>query len=264
MKHFRFFLLNGLFLAALLVMGSCEKQQKNKEFIMWYEQPAKEWMEAVPLGNGRIGAMVYGGTENETIALNEVTMWSGQPDPAEDDICGKENLKKIRDLFFKGKIEEGNHLGTQHLSGHPRSFGTHLPVGDLKMRFSYPEGEITNYYRDLDLNNAMASVSFDKGGVKYSREYFCSNPDEVLVMKFMADKSGMISTELSFDMLRNSTISASEEGLTVNGDAQFDKQGPGGVKFSGIARIIPKGGKTSFTDTSVKVENADEDRKSVV
>ena len=101
--------LNKIFVVCIVSLlfpfSGCAPHEDN-DFIMWYEQPAREWMEALPMGNGRLGAMVYGGIENEKIALNEITMWSGQPDSTQDDLCGKENLKKMRELFFQGKIEE--------------------------------------------------------------------------------------------------------------------------------------------------------------
>ena len=253
--------LNKIFVVCLVSLlfpfSGCAPHEDN-DFIMWYEQPAREWMEALPMGNGRLGAMVYGGIENEKIALNEITMWSGQPDSTQDDLCGKENLKKMRELFFQGKIEEGNMMGSACLSGAGKSFGTHLPVGDLDMRFVYGEGEIKDYRRQLDLENSILSVSFEKGGVNYFREYFCSNPDDVMVMKYTADKSGKITTTLSLNMLRESKIRAGVDGLSISGKVSFPKLGPGGVSFLGMISVLPVGGNITFTDSTVTITDADE------
>ena len=127
---------------------------------LWYRQPAKEWMQATPVGNGRLGAMIFGGINNDRIALNEITMWAGQPDPDQELPCGKEKLAEIRKLFFDGKIKEGNDSAQKYLSGKPNTFGTHLPVGDLNLKFNLDEKSISEYRRELNLENAITTVTF--------------------------------------------------------------------------------------------------------
>lgn len=142
----------------------------------------------MPLGNGRLGMMVYGGSQTETIALNEVTLWSGQEDHDANNLCGPENLKKMRQAFLDGDLAKGNELGNQYLSGHGKSFGTHLPFGDIKIHFLNRQGEVTRYHRSLNLNQAVASVSYDCGKVTYLQEYFASNPSQVAVIRLSANK----------------------------------------------------------------------------
>ncbi|CCY37960.1 putative uncharacterized protein [Tannerella sp. CAG:118] len=236
----------------------CCCTQPADELSLWYEQPANEWMQAIPIGNGRLGAMIYGGIEEETIALNEITLWSGQPDSTQNDLCGPENLKKIRELFFQGKIEEGNHLGTQHLSGKGKSFGTHLPLGDLKIKFEYDTETTEEYTRRLNLNESVSTVSFKKGNTRYSREYFCSHPDEVIAMRFTADQPGKITTTLSLDLLRQGTSVASKKGLVTAGIALFPNLGPGGVSFNGTFNVYPNGGEIIVSDSTLTIKGANE------
>lgn len=221
-----------------------------------YTQPSKTWMGSLPLGNGRIGAMVYGGTAVETIALNEVTMWSGQPDPDCNNLCGPERLKEMRDAFLSGDIEHGNHLGYQNLSGHGRSFGTHLPFGDIVIRMQGHKGSDTNYSRNLDLANAVACIQYNNGGTDYTREYFTSNPDQVLAVRYTASKGNSINASVGMDMLRHSTVTVSGSEIDITGDARFTKNGEGGVKFRGIVKVLADGGSVTAKGGEIVVSGA--------
>ncbi|MDR1121237.1 MAG: glycoside hydrolase family 95 protein [Dysgonamonadaceae bacterium] len=226
---------------------NCDKDAPSS-LKLWYEQPATQWMQATPIGNGRLGAMIYGGVNTETIALNEITLWSGQYDEHQEQACGKERLAKIRQLFFAGNIEAGNNLGTQYLSGSPHSFGTHLPMGDLKLQFGHAPEKITHYKRELNLENAVTTVTYRAGSTRYSREYICSNPDDVLLIKLAADGKDALNVTLGLDLLLPSDLSVSNNTLSFSGQALFKKQGPGGVHFIGNIHV-------SVTDGEIKTEN---------
>lgn len=223
---------------------------------LWYKQPAKVWMESSPLGNGRIGAMVYGGIETETIALNEITMWSGEPDKFQERPCGKDMLNEIRQLFFAGDYSKGNRIASSYLAGTPHSFGSHVPLGDLKMDFKYPQGNVSDYKRELNLENAINTVTFKVGNVKYTREYFCSNPDEALIIKLSSSKAKALNMNLSFDLLRESDMRTTNNGLEFSGKVSFPKQGPGGVSFAGKVGVIIKDGKIITKDGKVEITDA--------
>ena len=105
-----------IFFSLIISSFSLIAKSDKPEMKLWYKQPANEWMTSTPIGNGRLGAMIFGGTEVDRIALNEITMWAGQPDPNQELTCGKEKLAEIRELFFKGKIEDGNSLAIKYLS----------------------------------------------------------------------------------------------------------------------------------------------------
>ena len=230
--------------------------QNRHSYKLWYEQPADEWMKSTPLGNGRLGIMVYGGIETETIALNEITMWSGQYDKFQERPCGREVLNDIRQLFFLGNYAEGNQVASEILGGTPHSFGSHVPTGDLKLKFTYPDGQVANYKRELNLDNAINTVTYKVGNVQYTREYFCSNPDNALIIHLTANKSKALNLELSLDMLLNADITASNGKLEFSGQATFPRQGPGGVNFFGKVGVTTKSGVVSSDDKRIIIEGA--------
>ena len=229
---------------------------ENQSLKLWYNQPASEWMKSLPLGNGRLGAMVFGGIQKETIALNEITMWSGQPDPNQEQALGKQKLGEIRDLFFKGKLAEGNQLSQQLMAGTPHSFGSHLPVGNLYLNFDNPEGKITNYERQLNIENAIASVSYAIGKVKYSREYFCSNPDGVMVLKLSADQKAALNFTVSLDLLRQADLQLKDNTLEFSGDMAIQQPKTGGVAFLGNITVKSDDGIVSVENKQLKIKNA--------
>lgn len=243
---------------ALVGLGSAASATAaGGDLELWYDTPAKEWMEAVPLGNGRLGAMVYGGINKDRIALNEITMWSGQRDSLQNDYCGPERLAEIRSAFFSGDIAKGNELTHKYLSGRNSSFGTHLPVGDMVIEFAGQSPEISSYRRSLDLADGVASTTYTSGGVTYTREYICDYPDNVLAMRFAADKKGAVNATVSTELLRQAALSASDKELTFDGKVNYHMFGPGGVSFIGKIKVDAEGGNVSHTDNSVTVSGAD-------
>lgn len=230
--------------------------QNHRSYKLWYEQPADKWMKSVPLGNGRIGAMVFGGIETETIALNEITMWSGQPDKFQERPLGKDKLNDIRQLFFDGKYEEGNRIVSEFMAGVPHSFGSHVPAGDLKIKFHHPTGNVSNYKRELNLDNAINIVTYKVGNVTYTREYFCSNPDDAFIIRLTANKAKALTFDLSLDMLRESVFNATNNSIEFSGQVSFPKQGPGGVNFMGKVGVNIKDGKVSVSKDQISIDGA--------
>ena len=220
-----------------------------------YSRPSAKWMGALPLGNGRLGAMVYGGTDVETIALNEVTMWSGQPDPEANNLCGPDRLREMREAFLSGDYKRGNDLGWQYLCGHGKSFGTNLPFGDLLIETG--GGDVSGYRRELALDEAVARVGFVCGGTRFSREYFASNPAQALVVRYTADKAHALSATVLMRMLRHSEVTARANQIDITGDARFDKNGEGGVRFRGIVRVMADGGSVRAVGDRLVVDRAD-------
>lgn len=220
-----------------------------------YSRPSAKWMGALPLGNGRLGAMVYGGTDVETIALNEVTMWSGQPDPEANNLCGPDRLREMREAFLSGDYKRGNDLGWQYLCGHGKSFGTNLPFGDLLIETG--GYDVSGYRRELALDEAVARVGFVCGGTRFSREYFASNPAQALVVRYTADKAHALSATVSMRMLRHSEVTARANQIDITGDARFDKNGEGGVRFRGIVRVMADGGSVRAVGDRLVVDRAD-------
>ncbi|KAA6340564.1 hypothetical protein EZS27_011582 [termite gut metagenome] len=246
----------------LLSLTACQAgKEKEENLSLWFRQPADEWMKATPIGNGRLGAMVFGGIKTEKIALNEITMWSGQPEPPQELTDGKERLAAVRKLFYEGKYEEGNRLAAQTLTVRSHSFGSHLPVGDLLLNFRNDAGAVSDYKRELDLHNAITTVSYRADGVTYKREYLCSNPDNVLVVKLSADKKGSLDFNLGITMTRetDSTLFATNGNeLTFSGKVNFRKYGTGGVNFIGNVNVSATGGSVQADGQALKISNADE------
>lgn len=239
----------------LSVMLGIKVMAADSKPALVYSRPSAKWMGALPLGNGRLGAMVYGGTDVETIALNEVTMWSGQPDPEANNLCGSDRLREMREAFLSGDYKRGNDLGWQYLCGHGKSFGTNLPFGDLLIETG--GGDVSGYRRELALDEAVARVGFVCGGTRFSREYFASNPAQALVVRYTADKAHALSATVSMRMLRHSEVTARANQIDITGDARFDKNGEGGVRFRGIVRVMADGGSVRSVGDRLVVDRAD-------
>ena len=253
MKHFKTYLA-----AMALALSGCQSATDSCETTeLWYAQPAKVWMESLPIGNGRLGAMTYGGIAEEKLALNESTMWSGQYNENQNKPFGREKMNQLRKLFFEGKLSEGNRIAGDNLHGNQTSFGTHLPIGDLKMQFIYPEGKVTDYRRSLSLDEAVSSVSFNSGGVNYKREYFATNPDNVLVLRLTADKQKSITMNMGLDLMRQADLSVENNQLVFTGKVDFPLHGPGGVCFEGRIAVLADNGEVKMEQFGVSIKEAD-------
>ena len=253
MKHFKTYLA-----AMALALSGCQSATDSCETTeLWYAQPAKVWMESLPIGNGRLGAMTYGGIEEEKLALNESTMWSGQYNENQNKPFGREKMNQLRKLFFEGKLSEGNRIAGDNLHGNQTSFGTHLPIGDLKMQFIYPEGKVTGYRRSLSLDEAISSVSFNSGGVNYKREYFATNSDNVLVLRLTADKQKSITMNMGLDLMRQADLSVENNQLVFTGKVDFPLHGPGGVCFEGRIAVLADNGELKMEQSGVGIKEAD-------
>ena len=162
---------------------------------LWYRGPAERWTEALPLGNGRLGAMVYGGAETETICLNEDTFWSGYPRPLD---CGsKEDVfREIRRLTMAGRFGQAQELFERDMSFPPGE--SYQPVGSLKLTFRHP-GEVRNYRRSLCLDDAAVQISYRAGETGFSREVLVSHPHQVLAVRLEAGRPGALSFSVGFE-----------------------------------------------------------------
>ncbi len=184
-------------------------------------------------------------------------MWSGQYNENQNIPFGREKMNQLRKLFFEGKLSEGNRIAGDNLHGNQTSFGTHLPIGDLKMQFIYPEGKVTGYRRSLSLDEAVSSVSFNSGGVNYKREYFATNPDNVLVLRLTADKQKSITMNMGLDLMRQADLSVEDNQLVFTGKVDFPLHGPGGVCFEGRIAVLADNGEVKMEQSEVGIKEAD-------
>ena len=163
---------------------------------LWYRQPAREWLESLPFGNGRLGGTVFGGVDRERIQFNEDTIWSGSPyDPANPD--APKALKEIRRLLFAGKQKEAEELTLKSAMGKPLRMANYQTLGSLALDFPSDGGPVTDYRRSLDIDSAISTTTYKRAGVTLTREVFSSAPDQVVVVRITADKPGSISFRAS-------------------------------------------------------------------
>ena len=160
------------------------------ELKLWYDKPAEKWVEAIPIGNGRLGAMVFGRTKGERIQFNEDTIWDGKPHDYTHKGAAK-YLPVIRGLLFNGKQREAEELAMREFMSIPLRQKSYQPFGDLWIDF-HTDGEIRDYRRELDLDSALVTVSYRTGDVHYRREIFASAPDQAIVIHIEADKPGRV------------------------------------------------------------------------
>ena len=181
---------------------------------LWYNKPAQKWTEALPIGNGRLGAMIFGGVENDRIQFNEETLWTGAP----NDYAHKgayQYLDKIRQLLFDGKQKEAEDLGLKEFMGIPVRQKAYQAFGDLNLHFAN-QAAFTNYHRELDLKNALCRVTYQLNGVNYTREYLSSNPDQVIAICLSASQKKALNFTLDMDALHEAkTTTANGNSLTL-------------------------------------------------
>jgi len=171
---------------------------------LWYRRPATNWVSALPVGNGRLGVMVFGGIASEQLQLNEDTLWAGGPyDP--DNTNALAALPEVRRLIFGGKYAEAQKLASQKMMGKPLKQMPYETIGDLFLEFPTP-ATVENYRRDLNLDTAVASVTYTSGGVKFTRAIFSSPVDQVIVVRLTADKPGQVSITAGMDTPQRTTI----------------------------------------------------------
>src|SRR5215213_2837197 len=247
-----------LFFISLLFVAATSFSQTKQSLKLWYKQPSgKTWENALPIGNGRLGAMIYGNVDKEIIQLNEHTVWSGSPN-RNDNPLSLDSLAYIRQLIFEGKQKDAERIANRVIitkKSHGQKFE---PVGSLQLAFDGHEN-VSNYYRELDIEKAVTKTSYTVGDVTYTREALASFPDRVVVMRLTASKPGSISFTASFTTPQKRATIKTTPGkeLTIFGTTSDHETVKGMVNHKGIVRIKPEGGALTATDTSLNIKNAD-------
>ncbi len=221
---------------------------------LWYRQPARTWVEALPLGNGRLGAMCFGGVESERIQLNEESIWQGSRRDSNNHEAAR-YLPEVRRLLFAGKELEATELASKTMMGQPMLIGSYQPLGDLWIEMPGVD-EATDYSRWLDLDSAESVTTFRVKGVSYTRTTFVSAVDQLVAVRVAADKPGAVSLRVRLTREKDAVSTAdpaNPRALTLSGQVDGN-----GVHFVARLEIEPKGGKTSVGDSTLIVENADQ------
>src|SRR6186713_2675321 len=175
------------FISCISTQGQVTSSDPNLK--LWYNKPASIWEEALPLGNAKTGAMVFGGIAKERFQLNDNTLWSGYPNPGNNPDAPK-YLPLVRELVFAGNYDSAAAVWKKYMQG-PYS-ARYLPLGDFWLNFNTTDTIADNYYRDLDLSNAITTVKYQLEGVSFKRETFISHPDKVMIIRITADRKGSI------------------------------------------------------------------------
>jgi alpha-L-fucosidase 2 len=253
---------------AFVALASITAFASSPDTTIWLDKPAKLFTESIPLGNGRLGAMDFGGVADERIALNEDSLWSGSVQNA-DRTNAAASLPEIRALLLAGKNHEAetlvNHNFTCAGRGSGNGHGGNLPygsyqvLGDLRLKFFYAgTNDATGYRRELDLSTATARTEFSRDGVKFVREIFVSAPDQAVVLRLTADRPGQITFDATLDRSeRFKTEAAGKNELLMSG-ALTNGAGGDGVKYAARLRVLNTGGKISAADGKISVSGADE------
>ncbi len=250
--------IRNLVLLYILILYSIQSvsAQNNEALKLWYRQPAKQWVEALPVGNGRLGAMIYGDPYKEKIQLNENTVWAGQPN-RNDNPDAREALPHVRKLIFEGKYKEAQDLVNQKFISRVSNGMPYQTVGDLHLVFPGHE-HYSDYYRELDISKAVEMTRYTADGVRYESNVFASFPDQVIIVRMTADKPGSINFSAAMDRPASVTISTKGNNELILSGVTSDRDSiKGKVQFQAHLKILVEGGSVSAADTALSVTHAD-------
>jgi len=207
---------------------------------LWYRQPAQKWVEALPIGNGRLGGMVFGGVTKEHVQLNDDALWAGGPKDGVNP-KGLEALPEVRRLLFEGKNNEAAELAGRTMMGVPPEIESYETLGDLLLTFPNAE-KATDYRRQLDLDTGIVTVTYRIGDAQFTREFFTSAPDQVLVVRLACDKPGRVSFTAAMSRPQEfETAVVVPDMLVMHGALN----GGAGMKYQAQLKAVPEGGKLS-------------------
>jgi alpha-L-fucosidase 2 len=222
---------------------------------LWYTRPAEVWTEALPIGNGRLGAMIFGGVARERLQLNEDTLYAGGPyDPSSPDALAA--LPRVRELINAGKYREAQDLAQEKLMGRPMRMPSYQTVGDLVLTFG-ASSLASEYRRELDLDSALSTVQYTQDGVTYTRETFASPVDQLIVMRITASRPGAVTFQASFETPMPGAATSSGDVLVLTG-ANTSQQGiPAQLRYEARVQVLHQGGAVRARDGEIVVEGAD-------
>ncbi len=265
----RFFKIINLLLLCSSFFYSSRIQAQESQLKIWYDKPATRWEETLPLGNGRLGMTPDSGVDTEKIVLNDVTLWSGGPQDA-NNYEAHTYLPEIRNLLLKGENDKAEDLINAHFicegagsgsgNGANVPFGCYQTLGALSINFDYKSKDpvaIKNYKRELNIENALAECSYEIDGVRYTREYFTSFNDDVALVKITADKPGKLNFTVDLDRQERFKTHIQQNNLVMSGQLNNGTDGKG-MRY--VVKVGAKltDGKLQTTDTSLKIQDATE------
>src|SRR6185312_10511121 len=244
---------------------SIDNQNFDPSTLLWYQSPAAAWEEALPVGNGRLGAMVFGKYDQETIQLNDDTYWTGGPYSTVVK-GGYKELSEIQKDIFEGRPLDAHKLFGRYLMGYPVEQQKYQSLANLILSFKN-EKEVSGYKRWLDLNTGITSVQYTAHGVTYKREVFSSAPDQTIAIRITADKPGSISLTAELRGVRNGSMSnyatdyfrmdgAGNDGLVLTGKSADYMGIEGKLRYEARLKAVADGGTVKVDGIDLIVENA--------
>jgi alpha-L-fucosidase 2 len=244
-------LIQGAAVALAALSAPAQDVATPSRHTLWYRKPATKWeSEALPIGNGHLGAMVFGGVEHERLQLNEHSLWSGHRKTIDRPEM-LEALPKVRQLLFEGKYSEAQAMAQRDMMGpNPGNFASYQTLGDLLVDFAHGDAA-EDYRRSLDLDTGIARVEYRAGGVRYTREVLASWPDQAVIFRIAADKPGTISFKLRLSREENATVAYEGSRARMTGQARNE-----GVKFEAALEARAEGGKIAASADGLSVEGA--------
>jgi alpha-L-fucosidase 2 len=242
-------------LVMLLLIISCSSEQQKSDLTLWYPEPATIWEEALPLGNGRLGAMIFGNPSSELIQLNENTIWAGSPHK-NDNPDALEALPLIRQLIFDGKYIEAQDIANEKIISKTSHGMPYQTAGNLMLSFAGHDN-YTGFHRELDIQRAVATTRYTVDGVEFTREMFSSFPDEVIIVRLTASKPGKISFTTTLDRPGNVDVSFTGDGLLkMRGVTSSHETIEGKVEFVVLGKVLNEGGTVSSGNNQITVDGA--------
>jgi alpha-L-fucosidase 2 len=247
--------LSLIFCCLALLASCCEKSTQENHLKLWYNAPAKKWVEALPVGNGRLGAMVFGDPAQEKLQLNEETVWAGQPN-SNSNPKALAFIPEIRQLLFAGKFAEAQKMVDEKVFFPHNQGMSYQPVGDLNLAFAGHENPQA-YYRELDIADAISTTRYSIDGVKYTRETFAAFTGQVIAIRLTASQKGKINFAAWLTTPQKAEITAQDDELILKG-VTGDQEGlEGKVKFTTEVKIIPENGTLTAEGDKITVKDAD-------
>lgn len=244
----------------LILLISCQPKEESKlNQELWFDEPAKNWNEALPIGNGRLGAMIFGGIEQERIQLNEESIWTGNKEQYVDKKGAYKILPEIRQLLFDGEYAKAQQLCKDDFMGY-NNWNTYQTLGDLFINSHNKEGAV-NYKRNLDLEKAIATTTYTIGEITYKREYFSSHPDQAILIKITSNHKNAIDLAAVLKRPKDAEIAVSANTITMHGQVTaggVNEHFNPGVHYFSAVKALHKGGNLMASGDSIVVENADE------
>ena len=223
--------------------------QPNK---LWYNKPAYAFEESLPLGNGKLGALVYGGANNDSIQLNDITLWTGVPVNPNEGGEAYKWIPKIREALFKEDYKTADSL-QHYVQGHNSEF--YQPLGMINIK-DCNQGEFTDYYRELSLDNSLATVRYRRNGIQYTKEYFASHPDKMIAIKLSASQKRSINSDISLTSLIPHQVKASRGQLTMTGHVLGDEANS--THYCAILQVKNTDGKVWASDSVLHLKDVSE------